>query len=48
MIFEYDPEKETATARPRRDLSFGPHEIRVRVRDTSGNETVVRGRFSID
>jgi hypothetical protein len=47
MIFEYDPEEDTAIGLLRRPLAPGNHALVVRVKDTSGNETVASSRFVV-
>lgn len=46
-LFEYDPEEDVATGILRRPLTVGSHELEVRVRDTSGNESVAISRFVV-
>ena len=47
VIFEYDPEKEQATARPRRSLTPGTHRLEVTVRDMCGNEVRQVSEFTV-
>lgn len=47
MIFEYDPEGDVAYGLLRAPLTAGEHALTVRVRDTSGNETVATSRFTV-
>ena len=47
LISEYDPDKETVTARPKRPLRPGRHRLEVRVRDICGNEARAVSAFVI-
>ena len=47
LVFEYDPEKDRVTARPRQALRPGPHTLEVRVRDRSGNEARGSSAFTV-
>jgi hypothetical protein len=47
LISEYDPDKETVTARPGRPLRPGRHRLEVRVRDICGNEARAVSAFVV-
>jgi hypothetical protein len=47
MIFEYDPEGDTAAGLLRGSLSTGKHELVVKVQDTNRNESVAICRFEV-
>ena len=47
MVFEYDPEQERVTTRPKRGLEPGVHTLEVKVRDMSGNEAQASSVFTI-
>lgn len=48
LISEYDPDKETVTARPKRPLRPGRHRLEVQVRDICGNEARAVSAFVIE
>ena len=46
-LFEYDPEEGVARGILRRPLKIGSHQLKIHVRDISGNETVKISRFTV-
>ena len=48
VICEFDPEAESLTHRPGRDLKPGKHTLVVRLRDRAGNETTAESEFSVE
>ncbi len=47
LVFEYDPEQDRVTARPKQDLEPGSHILEVRARDVSGNEARDSSAFTV-
>lgn len=47
VIFEFDPEKGTISARPKKGLKIGEYWLEVKVQDMNGNETMKASHFRV-